>query len=218
MIVLRPVKLTDLGNIEKLAVDSGPMVCTLPAKREHLLQKIEQSIYSFEQDVFCPGEESYFFVLEETETGHLLGTGAINALAGYRQAFYSFRNDIIIHSSRELNVHSRIHALTLNHDLSDHSQLCSFYIDPSQRHTLSPALITLGRLMFMNANSNRFANEWMAVLPGIADNQGRAPFLGTRWSQIFRHGLQPSRILQRHTRQSVCCRTDASLSTLRASY
>lgn len=182
MIVLRPVKLTDLGNIEKLAVDSGPMVCTLPAKREHLLQKIEQSIYSFEQDVFCPGEESYFFVLEETDTGHLLGTGAINALAGYRQAFYSFRNDIIIHSSRELNVHSRIHALTLNHDLSDHSQLCSFYIDPSQRHTLSPALITLGRLMFMNANSNRFANEWMAVLPGIADNQGRAPF----WEHVGR--------------------------------
>jgi len=182
MIVLRPVKLTDLSNIEKLAVDSGPMVCTLPAKREHLLQKIEQSIYSFEQDVFCPGEESYFFVLEETDTGHLLGTGAINALAGYRQAFYSFRNDIIIHSSRELNVHSRIHALTLNHDLSDHSQLCSFYIDPSQRHTLSPALITLGRLMFMNANSNRFANEWMAVLPGIADTQGRAPF----WEHVGR--------------------------------
>lgn len=182
MIVLRPVKLTDLSNIEKLAVDSGPMVCTLPAKREHLLQKIEQSIYSFEQDVFCPGEESYFFVLEETDTGHLLGTGAINALAGYRQAFYSFRNDIIIHSSRELNVHSRIHALTLNHDLSDHSQLCSFYIEPSHRHTLSPALITLGRLMFMNANSNRFANEWMAVLPGIADTQGRAPF----WEHVGR--------------------------------
>ncbi|WP_165313596.1 arginine N-succinyltransferase [Vibrio ziniensis] len=182
MIVLRPAKLTDIGNIERLAVDSGPMVCTLPAKRDHLLQKIEQSIYSFEQDVFCPGEESYFFVLEDTSTGHLLGTGAVNALAGYRQAFYSFRNDIIIHSSRELNVHSRIHALTLNHDLSDHSQLCSFYIDPSQRSTLSPALITLGRLMFMNAFSNRFANEWMAVLPGIADANGRAPF----WEHVGR--------------------------------
>jgi len=182
MIILRPVRLTDLNNIERLAIESGPMVCTLPAKREHLLRKIEQSVNSFDEDVFSPGEESYFFVLEDTTSGQIMGTGAINALAGYREAFYSFRNDILIHSSRELNIHSRIHALTLNHDLSDHSQLCSFYVDPNLYTTRFPALITLGRLLFMNAFANRFANEWMAVLPGIADANGRAPF----WEHVGR--------------------------------
>ena len=182
MIILRPVELSDISNIERLAHESGTMVSTLPAKHSHLLNKVEHSIYSFEQDVDTAGEESYLFVLEETLTGQILGTGAINALAGNREPFYSFRNDIKIHSSRQLNVHSRIHALTLNHDLSDHSQLCSFYIVPALADSLSPSLITLGRLLFMSVFPMRFANEWMAVLPGIADESGRAPF----WEHVGR--------------------------------
>jgi len=182
MIILRPAVLADISNLERLAHDSGPMVSTLPAKRSHLLERVEESIHSFEQDVDSAGGESYLFVLEETLTGQMLGTGAINALAGNREPFYSFRNDIKIHSSRELNVHSRIHALTLNHDLSDHSQLCSFYIVPTMAKSDYPSLITLGRLLFMSVFPMRFANEWMAVLPGIFDDAGRAPF----WEHVGR--------------------------------
>jgi len=182
MIILRPAKLNDVSNLERLAHESGTIVSTLPAKRSHLLNKVERSITSFEQDVDTAGEESYLFVLEETLTGQILGTGAVNALAGNREPFYAFRNDIKIHSSRELNVHSRIHALTLNHDLSDHSQLCSFYIVPALADSLYPSLITLGRLLFMSIFPMRFANEWMAVLPGIADEHGRAPF----WEHVGR--------------------------------
>ena len=182
MIILRPAKLNDVSNLERLAHESGTIVSTLPEKRSHLLNKVERSITSFEQDVDTAGEESYLFLLEETLTGQILGTGAINALAGNREPFYAFRNDIKIHSSRELNIHSRIHALTLNHDLSDHSQLCSFYIVPALANSLYPSLITLGRLLFMNIFPMRFANEWMAVLPGIADQHGRAPF----WEHVGR--------------------------------
>jgi len=182
MIILRPAALGDISSLERLAQDSGPMVSTLPAKRSYLLNRVEQSICSFEQDVDSAGEESYLFVLEETLTGQILGTGGVEALAGNHAPFYSFRNDIKIHSSRELNVHSRIHALTLNHDLSDHSQLCSFYVVPALADSLYPSLITLGRLLFMSIFPMRFANEWMAVLPGIADETGRAPF----WEHVGR--------------------------------
>ncbi|PKH02833.1 arginine N-succinyltransferase [Psychromonas sp. MB-3u-54] len=182
MIVLRPAQLSDISKLERLAYASGPMVSTLPAKRSHLLAKVERSIHSFEQEVLTPGEESYLFVLEEMLTGQLVGTGVVNALAGNREPFYSFRNDIKIHSSRELKIHSRIHALTLNHDLSDHSQLCSFYISPALADTRYPSLVTLGRLLFMSVFPMRFANEWMAVLPGISDKDGRAPF----WEHVGR--------------------------------
>ncbi|MGB5447262.1 MAG: arginine N-succinyltransferase [Psychromonas sp.] len=182
MIVLRPAQLTDINDLERLADISGPLVSTLPANRSHLLSKVDRSLHSFDQDVLTPGDESYLFVLEDTLTGQLLGTGGINALAGNKAPFYSFRNDIKIHSSRELNVHSRIHALTLNHDLSDHSQLCSFYITPELADSHYPTLITLGRLLYMSVSPMRFANEWMAVLPGIFDEQGRAPF----WEHVGR--------------------------------
>ena len=176
MIILRPARLSDLGQLERLAKESGTMVSTLPDKKESLVRKIERSIDSFAQDVVTPGEESYFFVLEECLTGQVVGTGAINALSGYRNPFYAFRNDMLIHSSRELNVHSRVHALSLTHDLSDHSNLCSFYVVDSLHKTLYPALVTLGRLLYMSVESQRFSNEWMAVLPGLCDDAGRAPF------------------------------------------
>ncbi|MCE0495858.1 arginine N-succinyltransferase [Vibrio salinus] len=182
MIILRPAKLSDINQIERLADESGTLVCTLPAIRELLVKKIEKSIHSFEQDILSPGEEFYLFVLEEIDSGQILGTGAVNALAGFHDPFYSFRNDTMIHSSRELNVHSRIHALKLNHDLSDHSQLCTFYVVPSMHNTEYPKLVTLGRLLFMAAHEERFTNEWMAVLPGIADENGRAPF----WEHVGR--------------------------------
>jgi len=182
MIVLRPAQLSDISDLERLAQKGGAMVSTPAAQRAHLLAKIELSIDAFAQDVLTPGEESYLFVLEEMLTGQLMGTGAVKALAGNREPFYSFRNDIKIHSSAELNVHNRIHALTLNHDLSDHSQLCAFYIAPALADTLLPSLITLGRLLFMSVFPMRFANEWMAVLPGIADKDGRAPF----WEHVGR--------------------------------
>ncbi|SIO92546.1 arginine N-succinyltransferase [Vibrio spartinae] len=182
MIIFRPAQLSDIQQIERLAHESGPMVYTLPAQRSHLIKKVERSIDSFRQAVFSPGEESYFFVLEETLTGQILGTGAINALAGYQEPFYALRNDVLIHSSRELNVHSRIHALTMTHDLSDHSQLCSFYVIPSLKHSLYPALITLGRLLFMSIHPERFTTDWLAVIPGMADKQGRAPF----WEHVGR--------------------------------
>jgi arginine N-succinyltransferase len=182
MIILRPAKLSDISQIERLAQASGPMVCTLPAQRSLLLKKIERSIASFAHEVDFPGEESYFFVLEEQMTGQILGTAAINALSGFEEPFYALRNEIFIHSSRELRIHNRIHALSLTHDLSDHSQLCSFYVVPAIKETIYPQLLTLGRLLFMSSHAQRFANEWMAVLPGIADEHGHAPF----WEHVGR--------------------------------
>ncbi len=182
MIVLRPAQLSDLSQIEHLAEASGPMVCTLPAQRSHLLTKVKRSIASLEQDVFTPGEEIYFFVLEEEETGQLVGTAAIHAQAGFQEPFYAYRNDMLVHSSRELKVHNRIHALTLTHALSDHTQLCSFYITPALRNTDYPALLTLGRLLFIALHQERFSKDLMAVLPGIADENGHCPF----WAHVGR--------------------------------
>lgn len=140
MIIMRPAAMADLAQIERLAEASGPMVYS-SVHRRNLLEKVERSLSALQSDVMMPGEESYFFVLEETATGQLLGTSAIVAQAGYLEPFYAYRNDVIVHSSRALKVHNRIHALTLTHALSDHSQLCPFFITQALRHTNLPQLL-----------------------------------------------------------------------------
>ena len=185
MILFRSVQSNDIKPLKALAKASDLFVSTLLEDPLYLSNKIERSQSSFMQNVVAPSDESYLFVLEDSGTGQLIGTGGINALAGNKAPFYSFRHDIKIHSSHELNVHNRVYALTLNHDLSDHSQLCSFYITPELADSDYSSLITLSRLIYMVLSAERFAKQWMVVLPGVVDQQGNAPF----WDHVGRKFL-----------------------------
>ncbi|NLR74535.1 MULTISPECIES: arginine N-succinyltransferase [Leeia] len=182
MLIVRPSRLADLAQIERMATASGPAVHTLPAHRDRLFEKIKASSHSMESEVEVYGEESYFFVLENVATGQLHGTSALVAYAGYSEPFYVYRNDIIVHASRQLKVHNRIHALTLSHDLTGDTQLCSFYIDPELAGTHYPRLLSRARLLFIAQHPQRFASNLMAFLPGVCDAQGKAPF----WESVGR--------------------------------
>lgn len=118
MLVLRPAQLADLADVRRLAADSPVGVTSLPDDDERLREKIVASEASFAAEVSFNGEESYFFVLEDTEQGRLVGCSAIVASAGYSEPFYSFRNETFVHASRSLGIHNKIHALSLCHDLT----------------------------------------------------------------------------------------------------
>jgi arginine N-succinyltransferase len=65
MFVVRPVELTDIDALEKLAAATMPGVHTLPKTREKIAASVERSIASFAAHVDIPSEESYLFVLEQ---------------------------------------------------------------------------------------------------------------------------------------------------------
>ena len=67
MLVMRPAQMADLGEVQRLAADSPIGVTSLPDDVERLSDKIAASEASFAAEVSFNGEESYFFVLEDTE-------------------------------------------------------------------------------------------------------------------------------------------------------
>ena len=73
MLVMRPAQMADLGEVQRLAADSPIGVTSLPDDLERLSDKIAASEASFAAEVSFNGEESYFFVLEDTDTGKLAG-------------------------------------------------------------------------------------------------------------------------------------------------
>ena len=121
MLVMRPAQMADLGEVQRLAADSPIGVTSLPDDVERLSDKIAASEASFAAEVSFNGEESYFFVLEDTVAGKLVGCSAIVASAGYSEPFYSFRNETFVHASRELKIHNKIHVLSQCHDLTSAS-------------------------------------------------------------------------------------------------
>ena len=182
MFVLRPAELTDLPQIESIAAKSAIGITSLPPDRDRLIDKITNSRYSFADEVDIPGEESYFFVLENAVTGEIVGTSGIAAAAGFHDRFYSYRNEIIVHASQELKVSNRIHALHLCHDLTGFSLLTSFYIDTSFADSDLPQLLSRARLLYVAEQRRRFADKLAAENPGVCDTDGRSPF----WDAVGR--------------------------------
>lgn len=185
MLIMRPARMGDLPEVQRLAADSPIGVTSLPDDRERLAEKIRISEASFAAEVSFNGEESYFFVLEDTVSGALVGCSGVVATAGFSEPFYSYRNETFVHASRELKIHNKIHVLSLCHDLTGNSLLTSFHLQPELDSTPAAELNSRGRLLFVASHCERFAEAMVVEVVGYSDEQGDAPF----WDAIGRNFL-----------------------------
>ncbi|MCM2320643.1 MAG: arginine/ornithine succinyltransferase subunit alpha [Pseudomonas sp.] len=185
MLIMRPARMGDLPEVQRLAADSPIGVTSLPDDRERLAEKIRTSEASFAAEVSFNGEESYFFVLEDTTSGALVGCSGVVATAGFSEPFYSYRNETFVHASRELKIHNKIHVLSLCHDLTGNSLLTSFHLQPELDSTPAAELNSRGRLLFVASHAERFAEAMVVEVVGYSDEQGDAPF----WDAIGRNFL-----------------------------
>ncbi|CAB3767653.1 arginine/ornithine succinyltransferase subunit alpha [Paraburkholderia humisilvae] len=182
MLFVRPGRLADLDALEHMARTAQPVLHSLPHDRRALEARVALSEDSFRTDADFPGEEFYLFVLEDGVTGKLHGTASIVAAAGYSEPFYVFRNDALIHASRELHVNRKIHALTMSHELTGKSRLAGFYIEPELRGAAVAHLLSRARMMYVAANRKRFTPEVFSLLLGVTDDAGVSPF----WEAVGR--------------------------------
>jgi arginine N-succinyltransferase len=183
MLVLRPVEITDLPQLQRLARESLVGVTSLPDDSDRLRERILDSCDSFEQDVQGHGPENYFFVLEDLSTERLVGCSEILATAGFTEPFYSLRNRPFTSASRELNIEHGVPALSLCHDLSGHTLLRGFHIDAALERTPFSELLSRARLMFIAAHAHRFAEAVITEIVGFSSNDDRSPF----WDAVGKH-------------------------------
>jgi arginine N-succinyltransferase len=184
MLFVRLARLADLDALELMARAAHPVLHSLPRDRAVLETRVALSEDSFRAEVDFPGEEFYLFVLEDSETHALHGTSSIVASAGYSEPFYAFRNDALIHASRELKVNRKIHALTMSHELTGKSRLAGFYVDPAIRDAAETAahLLSRARMMYVAANRKRFSEDVFSLMLGVTDDAGVSPF----WEAVGR--------------------------------
>ena len=183
MLVLRPVEPTDLPQLQQLARDSLVGVTSLPDDSERLREKIAGSCASFDHDIQAQGPENYFFVLEDLDTRRLVGCSEILATAGFNEPFYSLRNRHFTSASRELNIEHGVPALSLCHDLNDHTLLRGFHIDNALVRSAFSELLSRARLLFIAAHASRFADAVITEIVGYSDENGHSPF----WDALGKH-------------------------------
>lgn len=183
MLAVRPVRPGDLPALERLAGSAQPRLTNLPAHRDRLEERIARSQRAFASEVEVPGDEHYTFVLEDQERGDVVGTATIRALAGANEAYYTYRQETLIHASQQLNVRREVQTLALSHEVSDASLLCALSLDPRYKGTSAESLLRRARLMFIAQYPERFADVLAMAFPGYLDEDGASPF----WNSVGRH-------------------------------
>ncbi len=188
-LLLRPVALTDLPDMLRMAAASADGISSLPNDEAKLRARIEASVQAFSSPDDASGEETYLFVLEDRAVNHpsgrLVGCAGIAASAGFFDRFYSYRNEFVVHASATLGVSQRMHTLHLCHDLTGATLLTSFFLEPGYEPTAAAQLLSRARLLFIQAHAQRFSDRIAAENPGVTDALGQSPFWDAVGRQFF---------------------------------
>ena len=179
----------DLAAIGHLASGSGVVgITTLPKDTALLKKRLAKSSDSFEANITSPSNEYYLFVLEETESGKIVGTSAIEASIGYDTPFYSYKISKRTRICHELNIRNNYEVMNVVNDNQGNSEICTLYLDPEYRRKHNGLLLSRARFLFMAQYPQRFAANVIAEMRGISDQEGNSPF----WDQVGSYFFQMS--------------------------
>lgn len=183
MKIIRPIRQSDYPALHDIAVESGIGFTSLPVNEALLKRKIDSAEASFASEVSEPGTQSYLFVMEDTETGEVVGTSGIEATVGLDDAFYHYHLGTVVHASRELKVHNTVDILTLCNDYTGVSEICTLFLRESARAGNNGRLLSKFRFLFMMEHQERFAETIIAEMRGVSDENGKSPF----WQWLEEH-------------------------------
>lgn len=195
MLVVRPVQPRDLPALERLAGSATPRLTNLPAHRDRLEERIARSTRALAREVDFPDDEAYTFVLEDLELGEVVGTASIRAQAGAMDAYYTYRQETLIHASQQLNVRREVQTLSLSHETSETTLLCALSLDARYKGTSAESLLRRARLMFIAQYPERFASILAVAFPGYLDAEGESPFWNSVGRHFFARGFQEINLL-----------------------
>ncbi len=188
MIGVRAVKSDDLEALHKLAIEAGIGMTTLSKDRELLAQKVDCSVTSFKKDVQQLGEELYWFVMEDTGNGRIIGSAAIYAAIGLSRPFYSFRVINLTHTSQELDKYEPVRALQMVEEYRGCAEIATLYLTPGYRKNGNGKFLSRSRFLFLADFSQRFPQRVIAEMRGVQDDQGHSAF----WDNLGRHFIKMS--------------------------
>ncbi len=185
MSIIRPVKSSDLNQLIELSKLAGHGLTTLSPDPERLRQQIKLSERSFKKIVSVPQHEYYLFVLEDSESGNVIGTSALEAAVGTSEPFYTYKVGTNVHCSPTLDIYNPMEILLLGNDYTGATELCTLFLSPANRRGLNGRLLSKSRFLFMAQFRERFAQRVIAEMRGFSDADGRSPFWDALGSKFF---------------------------------
>jgi arginine N-succinyltransferase len=175
MLVVRAIEMNDLDALLDMASQVGSGMTTLKPDRQMLGDRVEVAVASFAETI-APEKRDYMFVMEDTATGRMAGICAIKSAVGLNEPFYNYRIGTLVHSSRELDIFTRMDTLYLSNDLTGSTELCSLFLHPDYRYGHNGKWLSKSRFLFIAQFPHVFTEKLIAEMRGYQADDGSSPF------------------------------------------
>ncbi len=185
MLIVRRVLESDLDPLFELIQKSEFGLTTLKISKDELESRIEKSTFAFRQKSSKPSGEPYVFVMEDLNSGQIVGTCSIYSKIGGFEPMYSYEIKESHHNSDELGVHKSIRVLHLREEHNGPSEIGSLFLSPDYWGSGHGRLLSLSRFLFMAEFRERFEEEIVAEMRGVVDKTGKSPLWAALGSHFF---------------------------------
>jgi arginine N-succinyltransferase len=175
MLVVRAITANDLDALIAMASQVGSGMTTLKPDRKMLGDRVAIAVQSFAETI-PPEQRDYMFVMEDTSSGRMAGVCAIKGAVGLEEPFYNYRIGTLVHSSRELDVFTRMDTLYLSNDLTGSTELCSLFLHPDYRTGNNGKWLSKSRFLFIAQFPHLFTEKLIAEMRGYQADDGSSPF------------------------------------------
>jgi arginine N-succinyltransferase len=186
MLIVRPATLDDLDDFIGLARAAGPGFTSLAVSDEDLQKRLAKSDRSFALKSDERGDYVYLLILEDSDTGEVVGVSAVKAQVGVNKPFFSFKLLKVAQNSSVADRHFDMQVMLLVNEYSGASEVGTLFVKSKMRGTGAGRLISQARYMLIAAAPDRFAETVMSELRGQVDRNGYSPFWEALGRKFFK--------------------------------
>jgi arginine N-succinyltransferase len=176
MLVVRAARSGDHDAFVKLARAAGPGFTSMALEDDALNAKLVNSEKAFDGQIPDPADCVYQLMLEDSETGDVLGTSAVKAMVGVKKPYFDFKVFTFAQASTEADRRFDMDAMMLVNDFSGSTEVGSLFVRDGLRGTGAGGLTAKARYMLMAASRERFGKRILSELRGVVDDAGDSIF------------------------------------------
>ncbi|MFW2381692.1 MAG: arginine N-succinyltransferase [Acidimicrobiales bacterium] len=181
MWLIRPAHTADTDAVLLLASSMGPGMTTFPADRNVIAAKVENAAASFAGDV-GGADAQYLLVMEDTDTGSILGVSAVYPEIGQPFGFFSYHMDRLVQHAPTIEYHLDCSVLNLSNAYTGLTEIGTLAVDPAVRGGGAGKMLAKARYLLMASFPGLFADRVIAEMRGWQNPDGSSPF----WNAVGR--------------------------------
>ncbi len=180
--LIRSARASDLNQLLQLSAVLPPGMTSMPFDKstwEKKLAVVEESLMDSPNPEV---ERVYLLVMEDTESGRIVGTAGVVAGVGLTHPFYNYKLSKDVKVSEALDIRRTSNLLNLVNDFTGETELISLFLLPEFRSRYAGQFLSRCRYVFMSDFPERFSDVVFAEIRGYLDESEKSPF----WEHLGR--------------------------------